>query len=307
MRALSCLLLTDLLALDHSRISRQISQPFHRRAVVGIVPFQGPGQTVADGTGLSAQSSSLHLHPHVEEARRPGGHERSQDGLPVALPGEVVDKVPPVDADHALSGVDPNPGGGSLPSPAAVRAASLVDLARPGLGPGVVGPPLPLGVVLPLLAKGLLLQDLVGLGRTRSHLQAVVVGIVRSTTFAVVLPGLGHVLQGAVLPLLVEGDVLLRRDARPPVVVEVVVFRTLGEGLLFAVDVEVVRVGVVPVEYGHGVGAKGAALGRLGAAIAGEVVHGAVGRVVPLVAGPPLVMLLLPPGGTRREGPGGDT
>ena len=67
LRTLSCLLLTNLLALDHSGISRQISQPFHRRAVVGIVPFQGPGKTVADGTGLSAQSSSLHLHPHVED------------------------------------------------------------------------------------------------------------------------------------------------------------------------------------------------------------------------------------------------
>mmetsp|Transcript_7356 Transcript_7356/g.20386 ORF Transcript_7356/g.20386 Transcript_7356/m.20386 type:complete len:265 (-) Transcript_7356:201-995(-) len=261
---------------------------------------------MADGAGLAAQSSSLHLHPHVEGARRAGGHEGAKDGLPVALPGEVFDEVPPVDADHALSGVDPNPGGGRLPPSAAVRAAPLVDLARPGLGPGVLAPPLSLGVVLPLLAEGLLLQDLIGLGRARTHLQAVVVGIVRRAV--AVLPGLGHVLQGAVLPLLVEGHVLLRRDARPPIVVEVVVFRPFGEGLLFAVDVDVVRVAVVAVEDGHGVGAKGAAPGRLGAAISGKVVHGAVG-VVPLVASPLvillplLLLLLLSPGWTRGEGP----
>mmetsp|Transcript_25070 Transcript_25070/g.54666 ORF Transcript_25070/g.54666 Transcript_25070/m.54666 type:complete len:240 (+) Transcript_25070:183-902(+) len=196
-----------------------------------------------DSTRLATKSSTLHMRPNIKVTRGAGGNERTEDGLPIALPGEVVYKVSSIDTDHTLTGIDPNARRCRLAPTSTVGPAAIIKFASPYLGTGIVGPSLPLSVILPLLLQSLVLKTDVFLGSARPDLQTVLpvviifaVIVVRAIFLNIILLGLGKSLLGR------QG---------PSVVVHVVVLRR--EGHFFA---DIVIVVVVAIQDRYGVSSK---------------------------------------------------
>src|SRR5262245_61588991 len=81
--------------------------------------FEGAGQTLGDGAGLSREAAAVHLHGHVEPVLHFRQLQRTEHGVAVLVFGEVTLERPAVDRDRPRSFTQADAGDGGLAPPGA--------------------------------------------------------------------------------------------------------------------------------------------------------------------------------------------
>src|SRR5690606_29512016 len=109
LETLACARTTRLLALDLTRVAREVTGALERRAVLRAHAQQGARNAMAYGLGLGCDAAAVHVHHHVElplllEHVEGLPHDHAQ-----GLAREVVLGSATVDHDLALTGLEKHP------------------------------------------------------------------------------------------------------------------------------------------------------------------------------------------------------
>src|SRR6478672_11275828 len=117
LRPLARLLEAGLAALLDPRVARQEAAALQLAAQLGVDIGQCPGDPVADGAGLAADSAAMDPDPNVDAAFVAGRRERLTDHRAVQRPREELIQLAAVDRDLAVSGNQDDAGDGALALP----------------------------------------------------------------------------------------------------------------------------------------------------------------------------------------------